>query len=82
MSHTRIEGNVVRVNRRGKHLFCFEGTGLTKHGRAELVSVEHANHRYTGELVAISPARAILQISPIGIGHGIVSATASIAASA
>ena len=79
MSHARIEGTVVRVNRRGKHLFCFEGVNLSKLGRAEHVSVEFAENRYTGELVAIGPTRAIVQISPIVAGHGIVPAAMAVA---
>jgi len=81
MSHARIEGTVVRVNRRGKTLFCFEGQNLSKLGRAERVSVEFADTCYTGELVAIAPTRAIVQISPVVAGHGIapIAAAAHIA---
>jgi hypothetical protein len=79
MSHARIEGTVVRVNRRGKNLFSFEGQNLSKLGRADQVSVEFADTRYTGELVAIAPTRAILQISPAVAGHGIVPAAATVA---
>lgn len=82
MSHARIQGTVVRVNRRGKHLFTFEGTNLTKLGHSEHVSVEFAENRYTGELVAIGPNRAIVQISPVARGHGIVNLRESAALTA
>ena len=76
MNHARIEGTVVRVNRRGKTLVCFEGTGLTKIGRGETVKVEFGDLLYSGELVAIGPTRAIVQISPVVFGHGITTTDA------
>lgn len=63
MTHASIEGLVRQVERRGKGLYCFEGLNLRKTGRGELVRVDVGPLRYTGELVAIGPTRAIVFIS-------------------
>ena len=71
MAHATIEGLVRRVERRGKQLFCFEGTEIRKSGTGELISVPVGSTRYVGELVAIGPGRAIVFINPADASHGI-----------
>ena len=68
----RIEGAVSELGRRGKNLFTFEGANLRKVGAGEVVVVAHAGTTYRGDLVAISPCRAILHISSSRSDHGIV----------
>src|SRR3712207_2331333 len=55
MTHASIEGAIARVERRGKSLYCFEGTELRKIGHGELIRVDVDGTRYVGELVAIGP---------------------------
>jgi hypothetical protein len=73
-SVSRIEGTITRIDRRGKHLFTFEGTGLRKAGRGEVAVVIHEGTTYRGDLIAIAPKRAILHISNSRSDHGIVKA--------
>lgn len=68
----RIEGAVSQLGRRGKNLLTFDGTNLRKVGVGEVVTITHAGTTYRGDLVAISPARAILHISSSRSDHGIV----------
>ena len=66
-----IEGVVSHVDRRGKSLYTFEGTGLHKVGRGDVARVTVEGFTYRGELVAIAPRRAILHISASRADHGI-----------
>jgi hypothetical protein len=66
-----IEGVVSHVDRRGKSLYTFEGTGLRKLGRGDVARVTVEGITYRGELVAIAPRRAILHISASRADHGI-----------
>jgi hypothetical protein len=70
-SDVLIEGAVSHVDRRGKSLYTFEGTGLRKVGRGEVAMVIVGGLTYRGELVAIAPRRAILHISAGRADHGI-----------
>lgn len=70
-SEVSIEGTVSRVDRRGKALYTFEGAGLKKVGKGEVARVSFEGTTYRGELVAISPRRAILHISASRPDHGI-----------
>ena len=70
-THVRIEGTVVRVDRRGKQIFCFEGADLHKVGRGEVATVAFGGSTYRGELIAIAPTRAILHVSNARDDHGI-----------
>jgi hypothetical protein len=67
-----IEGVVSHVDRRGKSLYTFEGTGLHKVGRGEVARLTVGGITYRGELVAIAPRRAILHISAGRADHGIM----------
>ena len=78
MTHASIEGAIARVERRGKSLFCFEGTELRKIGHGELIRVDVDGTRYVGELVAIGPTRAIVFISGSVADHGILPLTATV----
>lgn len=80
MSIASLEGEIRRVDRRGKQIVCFEGDGLRKVGRGETIRIEALGSVYTGELVAIGPRRAIVLISPAHLGHGIAPQTAPIGA--
>lgn len=77
MNTARIEGNIVRVVSKARQTFLFEGAGLHKVGSGQSVRIELDDTRYTGELVAISPSRAILHMSPLVAGHGIETAVAA-----
>lgn len=78
MNHASIEGQISKVERRGKSLYCFEGVGLHKAGAGDAVQIDIDATRYVGELVAIGPTRAIVFISPCNAAHRILYAPSTV----